>query len=112
MITAAYWTFTLGALVLMAFVAVRLLRVVRESTQQWRARVYDLERERDDLIGQAAAAQGVSAGGAPSTPQRSEWTEDGFTFFSDGEVRDHLGNQIVPPGQLRFDKDYSQAEDS
>ncbi len=112
MITALYWIATVAAFTLCAFVIERLLRDLRESTQQWRSRVDLLERERDDLISQVAAARGVAAGGAPSTPYRTEWPdpETGNVYFSDGEVRDPHGNQLMPPGKLHFHKDYGDTE--
>jgi len=82
----------------------RLLKEIRYSTQQWRARVTDLEREKDSLINQAAAAQGVGIDGAPSNPLRSEWTdpETGYVHFSDGEIKDSFGKTVIAAGSIEL----------
>lgn len=98
---------------IVGIIAQKLMRELRVSTQQWRARVTYLERERDDLISQVAAAQGVAAGGNSSgKPLRVEWNDPatGNTCFSDGEVRDPFGNQLIAPGVIRFDRQYPDDE--
>ena len=85
----------------------QLLTELRHSTQQWRARVSELEAEKDGLIRQTAAAQGVGIEGAPSKPMRTEWAdpETGFIYFGDGEIRDPHGNTVVEAGAIEANLD-------
>ena len=100
MTNVGYWIAVTAAFVLIGFVVVRLLNEIRQSNQLWRSRVTDLERERDGLIGQVAAAQGVAIEGASSKTLRSEWSdpENGNVYFSDGEIRDAQGNVLMDAG--------------
>lgn len=81
----------------------QLLGELKQAMQYWRARVHELETQREQLVERLGQAQGIGIERSASgngEPLRSCWVdpEDGATYFSDGEVRDRAGRVLMRSG--------------
>lgn len=100
MFEATWILLTAAVLAVMLYVVHLLARENRMSIQQWRARVTELERERDNMIEQVAIARGVDSSSAPAGNFRaySVDPDTGNIHFDDGEVRGPEGTVLIERG--------------
>ena len=87
-----------------------LLRELRVTHQQARARIHELEGERSSLVNQVAEARGVTTDDTISSSEKSHRDfvvdhQTGNTLYADGTVVAPDGSILVEPGESELTAD-------